>query len=100
MPLEQDELEAAAQEQIGDPVDLDFIDPPRNGRVPVTLKGPWSPLEMTYQACIKCSCTKEVRIETSSVNSVSLDHEPTLSNSRMLVGSFVNVTKSDACMVR
>lgn len=69
-------------------------------QTPVTLKGPWSPLEMSFQAMVKCSTTKEVRVEKSSVNSVLLDHEHTASNSRLLIGAHVSVNQSSACVIR
>lgn len=56
---------------------------------------------MTFHALVRCSNTKEVRVDNNSVNSVFLDHEPTTSKSRMLVAANVTVTdKSQAIMAR
>ncbi|ODN04338.1 putative ATP-dependent RNA helicase TDRD9 [Orchesella cincta] len=100
--MDQEEENAVNYEQIGDPLDLDFIDPPReNLQMPVSLKGPWSPLEMTFQALVQSSNTKQVRIDNNSVNSVLLDHEPTAPTSRMLVAANVTITdKSQSITAR
>ncbi|CAL8111255.1 unnamed protein product [Orchesella dallaii] len=91
--MDVSEMSAANFEQIGDPFDLDFIEPPKEGpnlKVPMDLKGPFSPLEMNFRPLVRSSNTKQVNIDKNSVNSVLLDHEPT---SRMLVAAHVSINE-------
>lgn len=55
------------------------------------LKGPWSPLELDFQALCQSSNTKQVRVDNNSVNSVVLDTEPTAPISRLMVAAHVGI---------
>jgi len=57
----------------------------------VTLKGPYSPLEIEFQSLCRSSNIKQVVIDQLSVNSVVLDHEPTCPTSRLLIAAHMGI---------
>ncbi|KAK7595428.1 hypothetical protein V9T40_013253 [Parthenolecanium corni] len=59
----------------------------------VVLRGPFSPLEMKIFGGTQCSVGKSIRIESTSVNSVLLDTNPSDSYERMVVASFVTTNE-------
>lgn len=51
----------------------------------VSLRGPFSPLEMKLFSITQCSVPKNVKIERSSVNSVLLDTNPSDTYERFFI---------------
>jgi len=86
-----EQVEACNQEQIEKIHDITYVVPPKDGRIRVELKGPWSPLELSFQSLCHSSYCKEVSIDDCSVNSVALDHEPAAPISRFVVASSVSI---------
>ena len=64
-----------------------------------TLKGPFSPLEMSFRALSASAHTKAVTIEGCSVNSVALDQDPTSSTSRLLVAAAVGISQRSGSVI-
>ncbi|XP_044744588.1 probable ATP-dependent RNA helicase spindle-E [Coccinella septempunctata] len=60
----------------------------------ITLKGPFSPLEMKIHSVISRGDSKQVDIEPSSVNSVLLDSDPVDSHTRLIVACQVKQSAS------
>ncbi|XP_057664799.1 probable ATP-dependent RNA helicase spindle-E [Diorhabda carinulata] len=58
----------------------------------ITLKGPYSPLEMKMYGCIGSSENKTIDIDGTSVNTVLLDSEPQEYHTRLLVAGYVSQT--------
>uniref|UniRef100_T1JGF2 Probable ATP-dependent RNA helicase spindle-E n=1 Tax=Strigamia maritima TaxID=126957 RepID=T1JGF2_STRMM len=65
----------------------------------ITLKGPYSPLEVTFTSLQKCGAMKPVKIDMSSVNSVVLDAEPQDTCARMMVAATVGFNSSNDVML-
>jgi len=65
----------------------------------VSLKGPWSPLELDFQSLCHSSNTKQVKIENNSVNSVVLDTEPTAPISRLMIAASVGIQDRSGSVV-
>lgn len=59
-------------------------------RQTITLKGPFSPLEMNVYSMVQCSATNKVSIEWNSVNSVLLDTDPQEEYDRLLVAGSIS----------
>lgn len=58
----------------------------------VRLKGPFSPLEVTYQGMTKVDSYRSVNIDRDSVNSVSLTSDPRDTEGHMLIGCQVGLS--------
>jgi len=75
--------------------------PARDGTLEVTLRGPFSPLEMSFTSLCRSAHMKQVLIEGNSVNSVALDQEPMSGTSRLLVSAGVGISqKSGSVMAK
>jgi len=70
-----------------------FIDPPMGDEncPTITLRGPHSPLELSFTALCRSSHLKQTIIEANSVNCVALDEEPYATTSRLLVSAGVGI---------
>lgn len=64
----------------------------RECRSTMTLKGPFSPLEMQIYSMVQCSAHNKVAVEWSSVNSVLLDTDPQEEYDRLLVAGSINTS--------
>lgn len=59
----------------------------------ISLRGPHSPLEMTFTALCGSAHLKQVVTDGSSVNSVSLDQDPYNSSSQLLIAANVAIAQ-------
>lgn len=62
------------------------------------LKGPFSPLEVTFSSLAIHTGSKKVNIETQSVNSIVLDMDPDDLHERLLVSSNVSQSVNGNCL--
>ncbi|KAL1110624.1 hypothetical protein AAG570_008152 [Ranatra chinensis] len=75
--------------------DIDIESPSeKECRSKVDLKGPKSPLEMSFYSVSRKSQGMDINVEWSSVNSVLLDTHPMDPHNRMLVGGFIRQNKA------
>lgn len=61
----------------------------------IHLKGPFSPLEVTYQGMTKVDSYRSVNVDRDSVNSVSLTSDPRDTEGHMLIGCHVGLSPSN-----
>lgn len=64
----------------------------RECRSSITLRGPFSPLEMSIYSMVQCSDKNKVTIEWNSVNSVLLDTDPKEEYDRLLVAGSISTS--------
>ena len=83
--LEQTQRQVAA-EQLAADYDVPEL---MGNREFCTLKGPYSPLEMSVKGKIQCLIGYHIRVEDDSVNSVMLDDQPEGRHERVLVAAHV-----------
>jgi hypothetical protein len=57
------------------------------------LRGPFSPLEMTFKALTASAHVKAVTVDGTSVNSVSLDQDPYSETARLLIAAGVGISQ-------
>ena len=62
------------------------------------MKGPWSPLEMTFHSMMNHGKMLTVRIDTDSVNSVCLNDNPADKSTRLLVAANVGQSADRSAM--
>lgn len=65
----------------------------------IELRGPYSPLEITYYALTNVAVRKRVRVERDSINYVTLDDDPTNPTNRLLVAVDVSLNELGNTMV-
>lgn len=70
--------------------------PVEDCRSAVMLKGPFSPLEVTFSSLAHKAACKKVNIESQSVNSIVLDMDPEDIHDRLLVASLVSQSPNGA----
>ena len=63
----------------------------KNSRI-ITLKGPYSPLEMKMFSKIRTLSGSLVKIENDSVNSIVLDDQPGDNHERVLIAAHVKLS--------
>ena len=71
-------------------MDYKVTRPTRFSNKSVTLKGPYSPLEMQLDGKIKSLVGYKIHVEDDSVNSVILDDRPSDRHDRLLVAAQVS----------
>ncbi|GFS87989.1 ATP-dependent RNA helicase TDRD9 [Nephila pilipes] len=65
----------------------------------IRLQGPFNPLEISYCGLTNFDCSKSVKVEQASVNSISFNAEPQYSYSSMLIASQVEVGQNDSDLI-
>lgn len=58
-----------------------------------SLRGPHSPLEMTFTSLCGSAHLKQVVTDGSSINSVALDQDPTSPSARLMVAANVAIAQ-------
>lgn len=65
----------------------------------IDLRGPYSPLEISYYSLVNSGSCRRVRVERDSLNYVTLDDDPTNDTNRMLVAADVSLNEEGSTMI-
>ena len=78
----------------------EFVDEDENSYAGfVDMRGPYSPLEISYYSLINAGHSKRVTVERDSINYVTLDDDPLNESTRLMVASAISLNTSGTSII-